>query len=356
MELTSLKESYSSNQYNLILEGFWDKVKNIAKSVGSAIGGGAGSTVTGIKKSVDFVHDLGTSVYDKGVELGKKAIEIGKDLYNKVANSIKSSIETIKKVPGLVWDNLVSLYTTISNEIGEIYEKAKEKGQEWVEQAKKTAIAIYNRMAQGLANVYNSVKAWGAANIEKFKAMIAKKQVELQEAANTAKQSSFDSMKQVGSWMSVNLEKLKNNSIDAAKSVGLFTLGLIALPFYASYWALVKTHQVGSELLAAMQSGIGTLKKNLGETWNILIEEMKASYAAKTATPAAAGAAPAIQMGKTYMYKGKEVETVSAGADGNTKVKPVGGNMTYAVKNADLTEKTNDSYSYVITSFSNFKY
>ena len=34
-------------------------------------------------------------------------------------------------------------------------------------------------MAQGLANVYNSVKAWGAANIEKFKAMIAKKQVEL---------------------------------------------------------------------------------------------------------------------------------------------------------------------------------
>jgi hypothetical protein len=160
--------------------------------------------------------------------------------------------------------------------------------------------------------------------------------------------------------MSANLQKLKSGAIDAGKYAGYFTLGLIALPFYASYWAIVKLHDTGKELLAAMQNGIATLKKNMGESWDILISSMKKSYSDEIGKmqPAVAGAAPTpnIVIGNTYMYKGREVEAVAPGADGSTKVKPVGKNTTYAVKSSDLTEKTNDSYSYIITNFKNFNY
>jgi len=359
-QLTSLKESYSSNEYGLLLEGFWDKVKNIANAIGGALGSTAGKTVNTVQKGAEYIHDLGKSVYDKGVELGKQAVEIGKDLYTKIATSINKSIEAIKKFPGQVWDSLVTLYTTISDELGEIYEKAKEKGAEWLAQAKKTTIALYNKMANKLSETYYSIKKWAQGNKEKFKQSIIAKQTEIQEAANTAKQSTFDSIKAIGTWMSANLQKLKTGAIDAGKYAGYFTLGLIALPFYASYWAIVKLHDTGKELLAAMQNGIATLKKNMGESWDILISTMKKSYSDERGKmqPAVAGAAPTpnIVIGNTYMYKGKEVEAVAPGADGSTKVKPVGKNTTYAVKSSELTEKTNDSYSYIITTFKNFNY
>jgi hypothetical protein len=42
----------------------------------------------------------------------------------------------------------------------------------------------------------------------------------------------------------------------------------------------------------------------------------------------------------------------------DTTIKATAGvtNNTYAAKNSDLTEKTNDSYSYIITNFKNFNY
>ena len=206
-ELHMLKESYDSNDYELLMEGFWDKVKAIAKAVGTNVGKAAGTTVNTVQKSVNYVHDLGTKVYDKGVELGKKAIDVSKELYNKVANAIRVSVDAIKKAPRLLWNNLVSLYTTISEEIGEIYEKAKEKGGEWLENAKKTAISIYNRMAQGLANTYISIKKWAQKNKEEFKASLAEKSTEMAEAANVAKQSSFNSIKKLGNWFSENASK-----------------------------------------------------------------------------------------------------------------------------------------------------
>lgn len=373
-QLTSLKESYSAKEYNLLLEGFWDKVKSIASAIGSKIGTTAGKTVNTVQKGAEYVHDLGVKVYDKGVELGKKASELRKELYAKISKTINNSIEAIKRFPGQVWDNLVAIYIVVSDELGEIYTKAKEKGKEWIAEAKQTIISVYNKMASKLSETYYAVKKWAQTNKEKFRQSLIAKQQEIQEAANAAKQSSFESIKAIGNWMSINLPKLKNKTIEVGKWIGYFTLGLLALPFYASFWAIVKLHDTGKELWAAMQNGIATLKKNLGESWDILVSTMKKSYSTErgkmqpaVATPsssapatatqtAVASNSTAIEIGKTYMYKGKEVKTLSPGAEGYTKIQPVGTNKAYAVKNSDLTEKTNDSYSYFIKRFGDFKY
>jgi hypothetical protein len=85
---------------------------------------------------------------------------------------------------------------------------------------------------------------------------------------------------------------------------------------------------------------------------------MKKNYSTERGKmqPATAAASTNIEIGKTYMYKGKEVEAILQGAEGYTQIKPVGSNNKFAVKNSDLTEKTNDSYTYIVTKFNNFKY
>ena len=362
-KLTSLKESYSSNEYNLLLEGFWDKIKNIANSAGNFIGKNAGKTVNTIQKGSEYVHDLGKEIYNKGVELGKKAMGIAKDLYAKIVVEINKGIQKIKKFPKDIWINLNILYMRISDELGEMYQRSKEKGSDWIEQSKKTIIAIYKKMAAKLAETFLSFKKWGQANKEKFKQSVIDKQIEIQEAANTAKHSSFEAIRTIGNWISVNLNKLKSGAIDVSKYIGYFTLGLITLPFYISYWSIVKLHDLGKELLAAMQSGISTLKENLGETWDIYIERMKISYSneREKIQPAILGGASDfeisnIEIGKKYMYRGKEVEAIAPGENGYTQIQPLGSKGKYAVKSSELIEKTNDNYNYLITKFNNFKY
>jgi hypothetical protein len=282
-ELYSLKENYSDSEYNLLLEGFWDRVKAIAKSAigdaGITTGKVAGKTVVGVQKAVNAVHDFGKNVYDKGVELGKKATEVGKELYTKVSTAITTGIESIKKAPGLLWDSLTNLATTISGEISEIYNKAKEKGEEWVNMAKNNAIKIYNTMATKLSNAYVALKSWRQRNAEAFKQEVEQKKIEMIEAANVAKQSSIEGIKKLGGIISSWATDIKNGTIDYAKKGGTLLLGLLILPFYAAYVGIVKTYNLGNEFLMSMQSGIATIKRLLSKSWRLYVDNVKIGYA-----------------------------------------------------------------------------
>lgn len=267
-ELNSLKESYSGKEYSLLLEGFWDKVKSFTNSTGQAIGN-AKNAVSG---AVSSIQKLGSDVYDKGMELGRKALEIGKELVNKISNAINTGIETIKKAPGQLWDNVVALSTSVGAEIAEVYKKAKEKGGEWIQSAKDTAIQIYTKMALGLSTAYKSVSAWAVNNKEEFKKSLQQKSSELAEAAESAKKSAFEGLKSIGEGMLAMMDKIKDGTIDVAKYTGKLVLGLVALPFIATYMMVKKTYEIGEDLVDAMKTGIQTLKTNLGEAWTSGVE------------------------------------------------------------------------------------
>ena len=262
-QLTYLKESYSSKEYNLLIEGFWDKVKAIASAIGGKVGTTAGKTVNTIQKSTEYIHDLGKSVYDKGVELGKKAVEIGKELVSKVSEVTKNAVASIKSAPGRLFDACKDIYSSISNEVGEIYKKAKEKGGEFLNAAKTTITEMYNKVASDLSEGINTFKAWASKNIEAFKKMTEEKKSELLEAAKSAEASANETVKKIGAYMKSFYEKGK----DAAKNVGYFSIGLVVLPFYASYILAKKTYELGEDTVAVISSGIESIKKNVPEVW-----------------------------------------------------------------------------------------
>lgn len=270
MELYSLKESCSSEEWLLLREGFWDKVKSVAGAVGRAAGSAVGNVTGAINKSVDYVHDLGTSVYDKGVELGKKAVEITKDFYNKAKGAINQGIESIKKAPGQLWDSVTNLCSTVAGEIAETYKKAKEKGEEWLKAAKQTAIDLYTSMAEGLSGLYASTKDWASKNIDAFKKMVVEKKAELLELASSAVKSTNETIKQIGESISGYFEKFKDGAIKVSKGIGMLVVGMVALPLYGVYIMTKKTYELGEDLAAAAASGFDKLKTGLGDAWNEL--------------------------------------------------------------------------------------
>ena len=252
-ELNSIKESCSYREQQLLLEGFWDKLKSAASGVGSFLG-----------KTTQKVANFSSDVYNKGVELGKKAVEIGKDLVNKVSEVTKSAVAAIKSAPGRLFDACKDIYATISNEVGEIYKKAKEKGGEFLENAKTTIVDMYNKVASGLSEGINSFKLWASKNIESFKKMVEEKKSDLLEAAKSAESSSNETIKKIGLYMKSFYEKGK----DVAKNVGYFSIALVVIPFYASYQLAKKTYQLGEDTVNVISSSIESIKKNVPEVWN----------------------------------------------------------------------------------------
>ena len=280
-ELNLLKESYSYSDYDLVIEGFWDKLKSFAGAAGSKAGELAGGAVNTVKKSVEFVKDLGQQAYDKGLELGKKAGQIATDLYNKVAKIVTKTIDDIKKFPGKVWANLLSISTAVGAEIAEIYSKAKDKGKEWMESFRAAAIKIYGDLAQKMTSVYETTLEWGKTHKEEFVKLISDNYDAMKQVATTAAQSAIKEAKELGSAFLSVLNKVKKGSIEAAKFTGLLTLGLIALPFVAGAAAAKSLYKLGKDLDLAIQNGLTKMKKELGEDWNLAIANAKSSYKAK---------------------------------------------------------------------------
>ena len=340
-ELYSLKENYSDSEYNLLLEGFWDRVKAIAKSaignVGMSTGKVAGKTVVGVQKAVNAVHDFGKNIYDKGIELGKKAIEVGKDLYTRVSNAISQGIESIKKAPGLLWDSLTNLATTVSGELSEIYNKAKEKGSEWIKMAKDNVTKIYNTIATKLANAYVAFKVWRKNNSEAFKQEVEQKKFEMIEAANVAKQSSIDGIKKLGGIISSWATDIKNGTIDYAKKGGTLMLGLLILPFYAAYVGIVKTYNLGNEFLMSIQSGIATIKRLLSKSWKLYVDSVKVGY-------------DEVKVAK--IKSNLDAEEAEYDDEDTTRINKIKSDLDTAESEYDEEPKKE---SFIITKFNNFK-
>lgn len=251
-ELNSVKESYSYSDQKLLMEGFWDKLKSAATGAGSFLG-----------KTTQKISNISSDIYNKGIELGKKAVDIGKELVNKVSEITKSAIETIKSAPGKLFDACKDIYASISNEVGEIYKKAKEKGGEFLENAKLTIINMYDKVATGLSEGITSFNNWAKNNIEEFKKMLSDKKSELLEASKTAKNSTNEFVKKIGGYMETFYESGK----DVAKGVGYISIGLVVLPFITSVYLAKKTYELGEDVVDVINKGIEKIKYESSETW-----------------------------------------------------------------------------------------
>ena len=113
-ELTSLNESYSNRDYNLILEGFWDKLMGKAKDSTLA-------ATTWIGKQSRAAIDL----YDKGVEKAKDIVQAGKKLVDNVMNITIKVMDSIANAPYKIFETLVDYYNNITENVKNIYEEAK---------------------------------------------------------------------------------------------------------------------------------------------------------------------------------------------------------------------------------------
>ncbi len=251
-ELYSVKESVSNTEYQILLEGFWDKLKSAASGVGSFLG-----------KTTKSISNFSKDVYNKGVELGKKALEVGKELVNKISEVAKNTVAAIKSAPGKLMDACKDLYSSVSNEVGEIWNKAKEKGGDWLANAKQTIINMYNKISENLKDGIVMFKNWATKNIEEFKKMVAEKKNELSEASESAIKSSNETVKKIGEGIKSFFQKAG----DVSKNVGLFAIGLVVLPFYGSYLLMKKTYELGDEAAEYLKNGIESIKKNVPEVW-----------------------------------------------------------------------------------------
>ena len=271
-ELNSLKESYSFRDSQLLMEGFWDKLKAAASGTGSFLG-----------KATQKVANFSKDVYDKGVELGKKAVDIGKELVNKVGEVAKSAIDAIKSAPGKLWDACKDLYSSVSNEVGEIMKKAKEKGEEWIKQAKLTVTEIYNKISLSMSEGIKTFNEWAQKNADAAKKMVEEKKAELIEAAKMAKESTDATIKQIAEGITSFYEKGK----EVAKNTALFSLGLVCLPFYGAVKLAQKTYELGEDATKMIVSGVENIKKNVPEVYKAFTDSFKAGMDSEKKAPEA---------------------------------------------------------------------
>lgn len=268
-ELNSIKESCSYEDSQLLMEGFWDKLKSAAAGVGSFLG-----------KTTQKVSNFSKDVYNKGVELGKKAVEVGKELVNKVSEVSKNALNAIKNAPGRFLDACKDLYSSVSNEVGEIWKKAKEKGGEWLQNAKQTIINVYTTVSTNLKEGMYAFKNWASKNIEEFKKMVAARKDELLEAAKSALSSANEVLKKVGQGIKSFYEVGKK----AVKNIALFTIAIAVLPLYGAFLLAKKTYELGEDAVSYISSGIESIKKNAPDVWN----EFTKSFEAGMKEPAVA--------------------------------------------------------------------
>jgi ElaB/YqjD/DUF883 family membrane-anchored ribosome-binding protein len=280
-ELSLIKESHNP-EYKLILEGFWDKI-------GSAVGKAVGRTKNAIEDAKDAgknainkgkelgqrALDAGKNAINKGKELGQRALDAGKKLMNDIAANTTKAIDYIKSAPEKILDSLSNLFQTASDNVAKLYAEAVEKGGEWLTNAKTTIKNIYDKIAGQLANSYQFVKKWIAKNGDRASKMIQSKQDKINNWASSAKQSSNEGLKKIGTFFTENLPKILNKGAEIAKNAGLIALGLIVLSLQGSYLILKKIGKMGEEAFKFIESGLNIIKTNLGESWDLTVNGYK---------------------------------------------------------------------------------
>lgn len=287
-ELNSIKESFSYRDQQLLMEGFWKKIKSAAEGTGSFLG-----------KTTGKVAKFSSDVYNKGVEMGKKAVEIGKELVNKVSEVTKNAVAAIKSAPGKLFDACKDIYASISNEVGEIYKKAKEKGGEFLESAKKTIVDMYNQIAADLGEGINTFKSWASRNIEDFKKMTEEKKSELLEAAKSAETSANETVKKVGQYIKSFYEGGK----DVAKFMLFFPIGMVVITFEASYRFAKKTYELGEDTANVISSGIETIKNKVPEVWNDFTQSFQKEFEKEFQSEKKPVSERYIQTFESFVYK-----------------------------------------------------
>ncbi len=305
-EISLIKES-STDEYNLILEGFWDKVKGAARNIGSTVGKAAATATDTIdktkeagtkainntkeigNKAIDKTKEIGNNAvdktkgffnraYDKGKELGNKMINIGKKLINDITQWVNNSIEKIKKTPGIVMNVLSKLFDTAKNKCISLYSDAKRKGGEWLTSAKTTINNIFTNIGNKISSIYTIVKDWiikSAENTDNFIRMVDDK---IQTLGGELEDMGIEGIKSIIDFCRKTWPKIKEGTINISKKAGMVALVIIVLPFVLLKKTFDKTKEMGEDALLFINSGIKSIKTNLGETWNELASGAEEGY------------------------------------------------------------------------------
>jgi len=259
-QLHSMKESYNLNDFEILLEGFFDTLKNAAKGVGKFLG-----------KTTQKVSNFSSEVWDKGVEMGKKVLDVTKELVNKISQTTQNVINAIKTAPGRLMDACSEFYASISNEVSEMYKKAKEKGGEWIKNFQNTMMEIYNKIAFNLSRGVMTFVNWAKTKKEDFKKMVSQKKSDILKAASTAKESGNQTIRN----FALKVKSIFDKGKDLAKNVAIISLALVILPFYASAKLAQKTYKMGPEILNAVSNSLNVFKKNCKDVWNEAVASFK---------------------------------------------------------------------------------
>ena len=293
-EMTLIKES--SNDYNLVLEGFWDKVKGAAKNIGGKIGKTAANVVNSFdktkdsaSKSIDKTKEKGTEAidkagnflnkaYNKGKELGNNMLELGKKLYNDVSNWVLQSIDYIKKTPHKIISIIKDMFTRIQNKCAQLYSDAKKKGGEWFETAKKNINKLFILIGSKLASLYSFIKNWLIKTGDKSLSMLHDLDDEIRSANDVLVDGIRDNTQKAINFCKASYKKIKEKTIDFSKKAGMIALVLIIIPFVITFKTLKKSVEMTEDAINFIEAGINSIKTNLGEAWGELVENATEEY------------------------------------------------------------------------------
>lgn len=265
-ELKSVKESYSHKDSRLLMEGFQDALLLEWQWLNKVVGG-ATKTVSSAVKTV-------SDVYDKGIELGKKAIDISSELINKVSTVVKDAVQTIKNAPGKFFQTGKELYANIANEIGEMYKSAKEKGGEWLENAKKTAVDMYKNITTNIISIIEETKKKYTENQELFNQTIQEGKADILNTANAMRVSTNENMQKLGE----GLKKVAEQTIKGTKAVLIY---MVAIPIglgFLGYELLKGAYELGEEGVEMLKTHIETTKTYLGKNFDDAVNATKEGW------------------------------------------------------------------------------
>jgi tetratricopeptide (TPR) repeat protein len=265
-ELNSVKESYSFKESRLLMEAFnktmileWQWLDKVAK---------------GATKFVGSAVKTASDIYDKGIELGKKAIEVGKELVDKVKNIINETIQAIKSAPSKLFAAGSELYANISKEIAEMYSSAKEKGGEWIENAKKTAVELYTETTKKMCSLVNDLKAYYEKNMELFNKSVEESKQTAMETTTNLMNSADDAIKTLGKGLKAVLE----GTLKGAKAVLIYTVAIPIAIGMAGVTLMNKAYELGKEGVDMMANHIQAAKTYLGENLNSAVAAAKEGW------------------------------------------------------------------------------
>lgn len=279
LNVSYIKENYSTDLADAVLEGFWDTMKKGAHKVGKFIG-------SGVKKGEELVG--------KAKELGSRAYDKTANLMNKIGDALNRAKQYILSAPGKIYDYMSELWAQIKSSTSELYQNAKQQGEQALEQAKSTIKETYNKVIASIKGELVKLKDWAIKNWHKFVQYLQAKKTEWLEIAKLLAQRGKEEYTELSNAIKTMFIEIGKGVATGAKWGANAIILSVSLPIYAVY----KGGEAGLNALVAVWDSI---KKNAPEVY----QAFKAGYA-QGRTPAAQSTAQPVGENKVLSWEAFE--------------------------------------------------